>query len=71
MENTQGAGFAFDSNMDFGNLFATKPNEGNTSQNAFFGDEGIDTSSSFMDPTMFSINPQQTAFDMQLGLVRQ
>jgi hypothetical protein len=62
MDNTQGAGFAFDfdSNMDFGNLFATKPNEGNTSH-GFFGDEGIDT--------VFSMNPQQTAFDMQSTLV--
>ena len=63
----EGAGFAFDTaNMDF-DLFATmpqqqqqsfaKPNEDNTS-GFFFGDEGIDTAASFVDPTVFS-NPSQ------------
>lgn len=61
--------FAFDSNMDYGNLFPMKPSEGNVSQGAFFGDEGIETSTSFMDSTMFSLNPQQTVFDMQPTLV--
>jgi hypothetical protein len=67
MDSHQGAGFAFDLNMDFSNVFAaTKPNEGETSNSFFFGDEGIDTTASFLDPIMF---PQQTAFDMPQTLV--
>ncbi|KAH7086325.1 hypothetical protein FB567DRAFT_561056 [Paraphoma chrysanthemicola] len=65
MDSHQGA-FDFDMNMDFSNVFATtKPVEGETSTNFFFGDEGIDTTASFVDPIMFP----QTAFDMQNSLV--
>lgn len=61
MDSHQGAGFAFDMNMDFSNVFA-KPNEGETSNSFFFGgDEGIDTT--VMDPIM-------DAFNMPQGLVR-
>jgi hypothetical protein len=67
MDSHQGAGYAFDMNMDFSNVFATKPNEGETSNGFFFGDEGIDTTASIMDPILF---PQQTAFDIQQSLVR-
>jgi hypothetical protein len=67
MDSHQGAGFAFDMSMDFSNVFATKPNEGETSDGFFFGDEGIDTTASIMDPILF---PQQTAFDTQQSLVR-
>jgi hypothetical protein len=68
MDSHQSAGFAFDMNMDFSNVFATKPNEGETSNSFFFGDEGIDTTASIaMDPILF---PQHTAFDMQQDLVR-
>ncbi|KAH7080016.1 hypothetical protein BKA63DRAFT_233164 [Paraphoma chrysanthemicola] len=64
MDSHQGA-FDFDMNMDFSNVFATtKPVEGETSTNFFFGDEGIDTAASFVDPIMFP----QTAFDMQNSL---
>ncbi|KAF5846020.1 hypothetical protein GGP41_008504 [Bipolaris sorokiniana] len=66
----QGAGFAFDSNMDFSNMFAAasetlfKPAD-NTS-GFFFADEGIDTTtSSFMDPITLG-TPQQGAFDMNI-----
>jgi serine/threonine protein kinase len=52
MDSGQGAGFAFDMNMDFSNVFA-KPNEGETSNSFFFGDEGIDTTTSLVDPIMF------------------
>ncbi|KAH8723225.1 hypothetical protein GQ44DRAFT_828424 [Phaeosphaeriaceae sp. PMI808] len=65
MDSHQGAGFTFDMNMDFSNVFATKPIEGETSTSFFFGDEGIDTTTSIMDPILF---PQQTAFDMQQSL---
>ena len=67
MDSHQGAGFAFDMNMDFSNVFA-KPNEGETSNSFFFGDEGIDTTASMtMDPIMF--NDPQTVFNMPQGLV--
>jgi hypothetical protein len=66
MDSHQDAGFAFDMNMDFSNVFATKLNEGETSNSFFFGDEGIDTTASFLDPIMF---PQQTAFDLPQTLV--
>lgn len=65
----EGAGFAFDTaNMDF-DLFATmpqqqsfaKPNEDNTS-GFFFGDEGIDTAASFVDPTVFSTPSQDMSY---------
>lgn len=68
MHSHQGAAFAFDMNMDFSNVFATtaKPIEGETSNDFFFGDEGIDTTTaSFVDPIMFP----QTAFGMQNSLV--
>ncbi|KAH7390871.1 dual specificity mitogen-activated protein kinase [Phaeosphaeria sp. MPI-PUGE-AT-0046c] len=59
MDSHQGAGFAFDMNMDFSNVFA-KPNEDETSNSFFFGgDEGIDTT--VMDPIM-------NAFSMPQGL---
>ncbi|KAF1851596.1 uncharacterized protein K460DRAFT_272554 [Cucurbitaria berberidis CBS 394.84] len=73
--DSQGAGYAFDVNMDFSNAFATlpqqqqsflKPVEGDTS--GFFADEAIDTSASFIDPAMFSTTPQQASFDMQHSL---
>ncbi len=71
--NNQGAGFAFDANMDFSAFTMSlqqqqsfiKPIEDNTS--GFFGDEGIDTSASFFDPTMFAT--PQTSFDMQQSFV--
>ncbi|USP79151.1 hypothetical protein yc1106_06425 [Curvularia clavata] len=66
----QGAGFAFDSNMDFTNMFAAtsatlfKPAD-NTS-GFFLADEGIDTTtSSFIDPTTLG-TPQQGAYDMNI-----
>jgi len=70
----EGAGFAFDTaNMDFNDVFATmpqqqqqsfaKPNEGNTF--GFFGDEGIDTAASFIDPTLFSTPSQDMSFMSQ------
>ncbi|KAJ4365485.1 hypothetical protein N0V95_000420 [Ascochyta clinopodiicola] len=79
----EGAGFAFDTaDMDFNNVFATmpqqqqpfaKPNEDNTS-GFFFGDEGIDTTGSFVDPTVFSTPsqdmsylPQNLAMDNTMG----
>jgi hypothetical protein len=64
----QGAGFAFDANMDFSNMFAapqtSKPADNTT---GFSFDEGIDTASSFIDPTVF--DTPQMGFDMQ-SLVR-
>lgn len=70
----EGAGFAFDTaDMDFNNVFATmpqqqqsfvKPNEDNTS-GFFFGDEGIDTTASFIDPTLFSTPSQDMSFMSQ------
>lgn len=66
----EGAGFAFDAaDMDFSNVFATmpqqqsfaKPNEDNTS-GFFFGDEGIDTAASFIDPTVFSTPSQDMSY---------
>lgn len=66
----EGAGFAFDTaDMDFNNVFATmpqqqqsfaKPTEDNTF--GFFGDEGIDTAASFIDPTLFSTPSQDMSF---------
>ncbi|KAF3048961.1 hypothetical protein E8E11_007202 [Didymella keratinophila] len=68
----EGAGFAFDTaDMDFSNVFATmpqqqqqqsfaKPTEDNTF--GFFGDEGIDTAASFIDPTLFSTPSQDMSF---------
>jgi hypothetical protein len=72
----QGAGFAFDMNMDFSNMFATPQQQqaytpvDNTS-GFLFADEGIDTSAStsFIDPTVFDNTPQQSTFDMQHSLV--
>lgn len=70
----EGAGFVFDTaDMDINNLFATmpqqqqsftKPNEDNTS-GFFFGDEGIDTATSFIDPTVFSTPSQDMSFMSQ------
>lgn len=70
----EGAGFAFDTaDMDFNNVFTTmpqqqqsfvKPNEDNTS-GFFFGDEGIDTTASFIDPTLFSTPSQDMSFMSQ------
>jgi hypothetical protein len=71
----QGAGFAFDANMDFSNMFATPQQQSYTpadnTSGFFFADEGIDTSasSSFIDPTVFETTPQQCTFDMQQSLV--
>jgi hypothetical protein len=70
----EGAGFAFDTaNMEFNDVFATmpqqqqasfaKPNEGNTF--GFFGDEGIDTAASFIDPTLFTTPSQDMSFMSQ------
>lgn len=69
MDSQQGtAGFAFDMNMDFSTVFP-KPTEGETSNGFFFGDEGIDTTTTFVDP--LAMFPQQTptCFDIQQGLV--
>ncbi|KAH7394329.1 hypothetical protein BKA66DRAFT_456070 [Pyrenochaeta sp. MPI-SDFR-AT-0127] len=72
--DSQGAGFAFDTiNMDFSAFtmpqqqqsFA-KPSEDNTS-GFFFGDEGIDTTTSFIDPTVFN-TPQEQSFDISHNL---
>jgi hypothetical protein len=67
----QGADFTFDANVDFSNMFATpqtsKPAD-NTSGFSF-ADEGIDTATSFIDPTVFD-TPQQSVFNMQHSLVR-
>jgi hypothetical protein len=69
----QGAGFAFDANMDYSNMFATpqtsKPAD--DTSGFFLADEGIDTmtATSFIDPTVFD-TPQQSTFDMQHSLVR-
>ncbi|KAH6642882.1 hypothetical protein C7974DRAFT_328572 [Boeremia exigua] len=68
----EGADFAFDTaDMDFNNVFATlpqqqqfaKPTEDNTF--GFFGDEGIDTAASFIDPTIFSTPSQDMSFMSQ------
>ncbi|KAJ5055694.1 hypothetical protein J3E72DRAFT_227946 [Bipolaris maydis] len=66
----QGAGFAFDSNMDFSNMFAATPETlfkpADNTSGFFFADEGIDTTaSSFMDPVTLG-TPQQGAFDMNI-----
>lgn len=80
--DSQGAGFAFDTNMDFNSFTMPqqqqsfmKPAEDNTSASFFFGDEGIDTTTGFsqldtMNPALLS-TPQQTSFDMQQTLVRR
>jgi hypothetical protein len=65
MDSHQGAGFAFDMNMDFSNVFASKPNEGETSNSFFFGDEGIDTTTTLVDPIMFP----QDVYNMPNSLV--
>jgi hypothetical protein len=71
MDSHQGAGFAFDINMDFNTVFAPKLNEGETSDSFFFGDEGIDTAASIMDPILFAAtHDHDMAFDMQQDLVR-
>jgi len=70
----QGAGFAFDANMDFANMFAA-PQEAfkpvDDTAGFYFADEAIDTTaaSSFIDPVMFDTT-QQSSFDMQHSLVR-
>jgi hypothetical protein len=72
MDSHQGAGFAFDMNMDFSTVFATKPNEGETS-NSFFGDEGIDTtgfSQSFDTMNSALLLTPQTGYDLNSSLVR-
>lgn len=85
MEHTQGAGFDFNSIMDFStiNEFQVadesflKPVEGNTSAggfNFFAGDEGIDTTGSHFDlgsqqQSFESVFPE-TGFAMQQNLVR-
>jgi serine/threonine protein kinase len=66
----QGAGFAFDSNMDFSNMFAATPGTlfkpADNTSGFFFADEGIDTTaSSFIDPTTLG-TPQQGAYDMNI-----
>ena len=66
----QGAGFAFDSNMDFTNMFAATPETlfkpADNTSGLFFSDEGIDTTtSSFIDPTAMN-TPQHGAFDMPI-----
>jgi hypothetical protein len=68
MDSHQGAGFAFDMTMDFSNVFATKPNEGETSNSFFFGDEGIDTTTTLVDPIMF---PQQDTYNVPNSLVSE
>jgi hypothetical protein len=71
MDSHQGAGFAFDMNMDFSNVFATtKQNEGETS-NSFFGDEGIDTTAFGQFDTMNALLTPQMGFELNSGLVRQ
>jgi hypothetical protein len=80
----EGAGFAFDTtNMDFSNVFTTmpqqqqqqqqqsflKPSQGDTSADFFFGDEGIDTTASFIDPILFSTPSQEPSY-MTQNLVR-
>ncbi|CAG5138359.1 uncharacterized protein ALTATR162_LOCUS322 [Alternaria atra] len=71
----QGAGFAFDMNMDFSNMFATPQQQqaytpADNTSGFLFADEGIDTSAStsFIDPTVFDNTPQQSTFDMQHSL---
>ena len=54
--DAQGAGFAFDPVMDFGFM---KPIENDAS--GFFGDEGIDTTTSFIDPLMLA-TPQESTY---------
>ncbi|KAF2628916.1 hypothetical protein BU25DRAFT_409413 [Macroventuria anomochaeta] len=66
----EGAGFAFETaGMDFNNVFAmmpqeqqsfAKPNEDNTF--GFFGDEGIDTAASFINPTVLSTPSQDMSY---------
>jgi hypothetical protein len=71
-DSHQGAGFAFDINMDFSTVFAPKLNEGETSDSFFFGDEGIDTTASIMDPILFAATHEHgMVFDMQQNLVRK
>jgi hypothetical protein len=67
MDSHQGAGFAFDMNMDFSNVFAGKPNEDETSNSFFFSDEGIDTTTTLVDPIMFP----QDAYNMPNSLVSE
>lgn len=69
----QGAGFAFDTNMDFSNMFATPQQQqsytpADNTSGFFFADEGIDTSasSSFIDPAVFETNPQQCTMQQSL-----
>jgi len=67
--DAQGAGFAFtDADMDFSHVFDTvsqqqqasmKPTGGETS-GLFFGDEGVDTTASFIDTVVFPTTSQQT-----------
>ncbi|KAI4957846.1 hypothetical protein J4E86_004985 [Alternaria arbusti] len=71
----QGAGFAFDTNMDFSNMFATPQQQqsytpADNTSGFFFADEGIDTSasSSFIDPAVFETNPQQCTMQQSLTL---
>lgn len=67
----QGAGFAFDSSMDYTNMFAATPQfkPADNTSGFPFADEGIDTAtSSFIDPAVFD-TPQQGTFDMQHSLV--
>jgi hypothetical protein len=69
MDSHQGAtGFAFDMNMDFSTVFP-KPTEGETSNGFFFGDEGIDTTTTFVDPLAMFSQQTPTCFDIQQGLV--
>ena len=79
----EGAGFAFDTtNMDFSNVFTTmaqqqqqqqqsfmKHSQGDTSADFFFGDEGIDTTASFIDPVLFSTPSQEPSY-MTQNIVR-
>ena len=62
----QGAVFAFDTNIDFSNMFATPQQQqsytpADNTSGFFFADEGIDTSasSSLIDPAVFESNGQQ------------
>lgn len=71
--DSQGAGFAFDAtNMDFSNVFATKTDEGNTSNCFFFGDEGIDATTGFsqgfdiMNPALLTTTPLEQTYMPQL-----
>jgi hypothetical protein len=42
-----------------------KPSEGDTSADFFFGDEGIDTTASFIDPILFSTPSQEPSYMTQ------